>query len=101
MRYDFYCSKCNLKFEVDKQMSAPKPNCPHCDGNVERSFGKEDIPAIHYAGRPPWTYNDAKTFKRVSDGATSYDTSSGKHGDLGSWDLRPPVIKKKPKKGQK
>lgn len=95
MRYDFQCSKCNLIFEFDKPLSAPKPKCPACNGGVDRVFGKEDVPMVHYANRPPWTYNDVKGFRSVSDGKDSYAIDPS-YGSISSINKTPP--KKRGKK---
>lgn len=94
MRYDFCCGKCNITFEFEKRMSEPNPACPTCGGFVERAFGKDDIPSVKYANRPPWTYNDVKKYRHVSDGHNSYQMD-GTHGSMSSASISPPRKKKK------
>lgn len=95
MRYDYECRKCEIVFEIEKRMSDPAPSCPKCGGETERHFGPEDSPPLIYAGRPVWTYNDAKKYKQCSmDGGPVTKIDPGKHGDLGSWHSPGPIVKK-------
>lgn len=73
-------------------MSEPAPVCPSCGTKSELFYGKEGVPAMHYGNRPPWTYNDVKNAKRVSDGKNSYEIDSS-YGGIGSMHRAPKKVK--------
>jgi len=98
MRYDYTCRDCELVFEIEKGIKDPPPDkCPKCGSKkVERHFGPQDSPAVVYANRPVWTYNDCKRYKQCSqDGGPVHKIDPGKHGDLGSWNSPGPVVESK------
>ena len=99
MRYDFFCAKCKKVIEIEKRMSESNPiACPICKSNkFTRHFGS--APAVIYANRPIWTYNDCKKYKTFrQNGGPLQKVDPGKHGDLGAWNTdaeRAPEKKKK------
>lgn|GEM_PF-1064151 len=43
--YDYRCAVCKRVFEATHSVSAKRPQCPHCEGSVERIF--LFAPAVH------------------------------------------------------
>jgi len=100
MLYEYKCQRCSKFIEIEKSIKEPHPTkCPFCHKKaLERHFASGSSPAIHYAGRPGWTYNDIKRYKNMRiDGGQTLKIDPGKHGDLGSWNCNaePDVSDKK------
>lgn len=87
MRYDYLCSDCGHKWEIEKSIKAPHPKkCPECGKDTAERDLSTSVPAMLYANRPPWTYKECLKYKdcRFNGGPrTKIDPS--KHGDLGAW----------------
>ena len=61
--YEFQCQKCNHLFERIQSVSAPDPQCPKCEGNVERLL---HAPAVQFKGSGWYATDYAK--KSASSG---------------------------------
>lgn len=106
MRYEYFCSNCDMVYEIEKKMADPNPaKCPICESDkFERYFSAESLPSVIYPGRPIWTYSDVKRYKTFrQNGGPLQKVDLTKHGDLGAWhtDAAQAPEPKKKKKGKK
>jgi putative FmdB family regulatory protein len=102
MIYEYQCKTCEEVFEVEKRMLDPSPEiCPICGGNeIERFWSSS--PAILFANRPIWTYNDVKKYKTFrQDGGQLKKVNPAKHGDMGAWHTDAEIAPEKKKKKKK
>lgn len=100
MLYGYKCRKCQRLIEIEKSIKESHPvKCPYClKASLERHFDAISLPAIHYAGRPGWTYNDIKKYKNMRVDGKLLKIDPSKHGDLGSWNTNADLDKTPAKK---
>ena len=70
--YEFECQNCHHRFEKIQSVSAPDPQCPKCEGKVERLL---HAPAVQFKGSG-WYATDYA--KKTGSGGRSESSASDK-----------------------